>query len=630
MHDLYCQAIERGYLTSLDVHLGQFLASRMGFSESDQNDDQALRKARFSFLVAWLSAENRAGHVCLNLNYLNPSRIFSGRDYELVNHIWTQLENPTGQDWLDILTDNITVSGGSENTPLILWQSRLYFQRMWLDESLVADYFLQASQTMSEVSGQLPVILDQLFPEQNREIDWQKVAVAVALTRKVAIISGGPGTGKTTTVAKLLAALYLSQIDTYSSLRIVAAAPTGKAAARLTESLSQAFTALPVSDELRQSLPQEALTLHRLLGAKQNQRSVIHNADNPLHLDVLIIDEASMVDLSMMAKVIEALPVHARLILIGDREQLSSVEAGAVLGDLCYFAQSGYSPERGAELDRLTHYQLPTEKMYSPVSDSIGLLQKSYRFTQSSGIGQLANSIKLGEVAAVKNILLQSQYSDIEYFTLHGEQNYQQAISHCVQGYQTYLNYLTQDIIDHSTALSYFSEFRVLCALREGRFGVQGINRQIENYLTSKHYLKSVQDDPWYIGRPVMILKNSPALGIYNGDIGITLYTDASKTKKRVYFQLADGSVQGFSPYRLPEHETAFAMTVHKSQGSEFNQVCFIMPTEFSPLLTRSLFYTAVTRAKQKLLLFADLPVLEKSVQTQIERQSGLVQKLIF
>lgn len=621
MQNLFAQAVQKNLFTSLDIHLGSFLSQKADLS--------VVQKDRLHFLVAWLSAETRAGHVCIDITQLSQYRLFYGREADLTAQFWSQLGHPELNDWLSALSAPIVVSDGQTNTPLVLYGYQLYFQRMWLDENKIAEYFLQASTEKQGNIALLSPVLNQLFPVLTPDVDWQKIAVAIALTRKIAIISGGPGTGKTTTVAKLLAALLSEHShDESHSLRIVAAAPTGKAAARLTESLNNAVTQLSLDDALHRLLPKEAMTLHRLLGAQPNSRQFVYHQDNPLHLDILIIDEASMVDLSMMARVIEALPSDARLILLGDREQLSSVEAGAVLGDLCSFAEKGYSVERAAEVAQLTGYQLPSVTMAPAISDSICLLHKSYRFGASSGIGLLAESVKTGNVTQTKQLLMHHQYADIDFHLLITEQDYQQVIAQCVAGYRTYLDYLRTDNPEAKLALDYFSRFRLLCALREGFFGVQGLNRQIERGLAEQRLIHLTQHDEWYIGRPVMILKNSAGLGLYNGDIGITLYTDKNRTKKRVYFQLADGSVQGFSPYRLPEHETAFAMTVHKSQGSEFEHTCFILPNEYSPLLTRSLLYTAITRAKQKITLFATESILEKTIQSQVERQSGLIKLL--
>lgn len=598
-------------ISLLDIHLAAFLSHK-----AKLNDDLTLK--RFSYMVLSLSKEVRLGHVCLDLTLLNQSSI----DPKL----WLDLESPQDVDWKHTLKqaqNNQVVSDGLTLTPLIFINNRLYFQRMWLDEKNVAYYFNHTTfNEKIDSSVNFNTILDQLFTEHHTEIDWQKVAVAVALTRKVAIISGGPGTGKTTTVAKILAAI----LQTQPTARIVTTAPTGKAASRLTESLSQALNKLPFESLNNKT---EAITLHRLLGAKADNRSFTYHKKNPLNLDVLVIDEASMVDLNMMARVIEALPPSARLILLGDKDQLSSVEAGAVFGDLCHFIENGYSESRASELSQLTGYVVPSIPSVASITDSICLLKKSYRFNESSGIGLLANAVKEGYDSKVSQLLGDEILDDINYHPLSSKSSYQALLHDSVKHYQHYLDAIVHHgNNDIALILEKFAQYRLLCAVRDGLFGVQGLNKQIEALLIKKKLIQPKHKDGWYIGRPIMILRNSTALGLYNGDIGITLTAEHDKSKLRVYFPFSDGSIKGFSPYRLPEHETAYAMTIHKSQGSEFDHVNIILPTDYSPLLNRSLLYTAITRAKRTVAIYAESKILALSVKNQIHRESGLAQQI--
>ncbi|OCG24225.1 exodeoxyribonuclease V subunit alpha [Gilliamella sp. wkB108] len=595
----------------LDIHLANFLTSKA------QLNDEIWAK-RFSFLILSLSMEVREGHVCLSLSRLTQQNIEP--------EIWLALLSPTEQDWITTLehaTKKQVVSSGEQLSPLIFTQNKLYFQRMWLDEKLVAHYFNHTTLEQKPfTTNDLKNILDQLFTNNEVTIDWQKVAVAVALTRKVAIISGGPGTGKTTTVAKILAGIML----TTPNARIVTAAPTGKAASRLTESLSRAIDLLSFQSL---NIRAEAVTLHRLLGAKADNRSFSYHKNNPLHVDVLVIDEASMVDLNMMARVIDALSTSARLILLGDKDQLSSVEAGAVFGDLCAFIASGYSEGRAEELSYLTGYFVPVNQNVASITDSICLLQKSYRFNESSGIGLLANAVKEGHYLTVNKLLADASLKDVQYHPLSSQQAYESVLNDCVTHYKHYLNtikrYGNDDI---ALILDKFAEYRLLCAVREGLFGVEGLNKQIESLLAKDNLIRLKNKETWYIGRPIMILRNSASLGLYNGDIGITLAAEHDSSKLRVYFPFADGSIKGFSPFRLPEHETAYAMTIHKSQGSEFDHVNIILPTDYSPLLNRSLLYTAITRAKKSVSIYAEAKILERIVKSQIYRESGLAEQI--
>ncbi|MGF1752373.1 exodeoxyribonuclease V subunit alpha [Vibrio makurazakiensis] len=497
------------------------------------------------------------------------------------------------------------------------------------------DAQLQAATQVSDLD-----VLDSLVPNSVC-LNWQKVAAAVALSRRFAVISGGPGTGKTTTVTKLLSAMVEQSIGEGRIPTIRLVAPTGKAAARLTESIGKAIEQLPLSPEVKANIPTESSTLHRLLGAIPNRAEFRHNRDNLLHLDILVVDEASMVDLSMMYKLVDALPDHARLILLGDKDQLASVEAGAVLGDICSFNQVGYSANQGKLISQLTGFSyLPTansdRQVRSPaIADSLCMLQKSYRFDARSGIGQLAKAINSGFVQHVDKVL-GSGFPDIENHPLSSD-SYNVMLKTLVAEYGHYLERMdTLKQKEESQedkakeVLSLFSRCRLLCAIREGDFGVSGLNTRIEKALSARRMIVT-NDELWYHGRPVMVTQNDHGLGLYNGDIGICMLDSSSQDETprlKVYFELPDGSVKAILPSRVPEHETAYAMTIHKSQGSEFDLTLMILPPDFTPILTRELIYTGITRAKNNLMMFCDNSVLKRGVKVRTARESGLVSRL--
>lgn len=600
------QAIEKRLLRPLDLQFARLLA--------DESQPAWLLAA------VCVSAEAGDGHVCLPLTHLTEEMLFAGRQPELAKALWQAAGAPAC--WQTALSDWPALGNGDIATPLVLSHGRLYLHRLWQSEGQVARFFTLQTDSASEDIAASRTALSALFGDAPD--DWQKIAAAVALTRKTSVISGGPGTGKTTTVAKLLAAMIrLSQ----GSLRIQLAAPTGKAAARLTESLGKALQALPVTDEERAHFPNEAITLHRLLGAQPDSQRLRYHAANRLHLDVLVVDEASMVDLSMMAKLIAALPDHARVVFLGDRDQLASVEAGAVLGDICRCAESGYSLLRAQQLAGLTRCELDgREDVVAPsVRDSICLLRKSYRFDATSGIGQLARAVNLGNVRDVQK-MFEAAYDDVDFRALHSGEAYQAMLDAVAEGYRPFLQRV------HARApadeiIAAFAQYRLLCALRDGPFGVQGLNQRLEQRLLQRQHIRRPPvGSRWYNGRPVMITRNDSALGLFNGDTGITLRDSEGQLK--VYFPLPDGSIKAVQPSRLPVHETAWAMTVHKSQGSEFDHTALVMPAQFSPVLTRELVYTAITRARQRLTLYSDPAVFHRAVQLQTQRRSGLVDRL--
>ena len=597
MQEHLLEAVEQRVLRRLDVQFAMMVAG---------NDEPAVMLA-----AAILSRDAGEGHVCLPL-----SRLRAEAKSAALQACFALFDQEP--DWTATLLRSRAVSAGDEPTPLVLTGERLYLNRMWRYERAVASFFSEANQPLPHDSADVQRTLNALFTS-DEAVNWQKVAAAVALTRRISVISGGPGTGKTTTVARLLAALI--QMAGEEKCRIRLAAPTGKAAARLTESLGGALQKLPLTEAQRARFPTEASTLHRLLGAQPGSQRLRYHAGNPLHLDVLVVDEASMIDLTMMSRLIEALPPHARVIFLGDRDQLASVEAGAVLGDICTWASAGFTVRRAQELASMTGCEM--EGNVSPVAgalrDSLCLLQKSYRFGSDSGIGQLAAAVNRGDRHAIRSVF-DGKFSDIEKKQLQSGEEYLAMLEDALKGYQHFLDSVQQQASE-AEILAAFGRYQLLCALRDGPFGVAGLNERLEQVLAQKRRIGRQPHSRWYEGRPVMISRNDSALGLFNGDIGIALDRGQGL---RVWFQMPDGSVKSVQPSRLPEHETAWAMTVHKSQGSEFDHAALILPNQMSPVVTRELVYTAITRARRRLSLYADEGVLTQAVTTRTERRSGL------
>lgn len=602
MDELLLEAASQRLLRPLDVQFALMVA---------QEAHPAVKLA-----AAVLSRDAGEGHVCLPISRLRTDEFLSGKTNELREQLLAQAGVP--DDWSALLLASEAVSDGERPTPIVLCGDRLYLNRMWRNELTVARFFNEANQVVDVDEALLAQTLDALFPASD-EIDWQKVAAAVALTRRISVISGGPGTGKTTTVARLLAALI--QTTRQPRCRIRLAAPTGKAAARLTESLGEALRRLPLTDEQKALLPTEASTLHRLLGAQPGSQRMRYHAGNPLHLDVLVVDEASMIDLPMMARLIDALPEHGRVIFLGDRDQLASVEAGAVLGDICAWVNAGYTAGRAAQLERLTGHPVPAGEsdVAGALRDSLCLLQKSYRFGSHSGIGSLARAVNNGDRHGVRATLRQA-FEDIVLHPLSTTEEYEAMLEQSQAGYGRYLQ-LLRERAEPEALIAAFGEFQLLCALRDGPYGVSGVNEQLEQMLNRRRAITLPRHSRWYEGRPVMISRNDSALGLFNGDIGIALERGEGL---RVWFPMPDGSIKSVQPSRLPEHDTAWAMTVHKSQGSEFDHAALILPAKIVPLVTRELVYTAITRAKQRLSIYANEQVLTQSIVARTERRSGL------
>ncbi len=549
----------------------------------------------------------RQGNVCVALDDMAGRPLLD--DNEGAGGVLPELA-----PWLAELMASPVVGGPGDFRPLVLDATRLYLTRYWrYEQELAAQLLARGAGGRTVDRERLVGALAALFPAPAPGLDCQRLAATVAALRNLCLISGGPGTGKTFTVVKLLA--LLQELAAPAVLRIGLVAPTGKAAGRLQESIRGAKGRLELPPELLARIPEATATIHRLLGARPGSPSFRHHRANPLPLDVLVVDEASMVDLALIAKVVDALPESARLILLGDRDQLASVEAGSVLGDICSGKEgNGFSQEFAGELTRAGFAELP----HAPggvLADSIVLLEKSYRFDAAGAIGRLARAVNAGDAEEVVAVLRDGATGEPALHHWQEEASLARLREAVLAGFADYLASPSP-----CEALEAFNRFRVLCAHRRGRFGVAGMNDWVEGVLAEAGLIRC--DGYWYRGRPVMITRNHPALHLYNGDIGITLADEAGRL--RVFFAAADNSIRSLAPARIPEHETAFAVTVHKSQGSEFDGVALLLPEKISPVLSRELVYTAITRAKARFGLWGDEAILREAVRRRVRRTSGL------
>lgn len=640
---------ELGWLRELDRAFAQFLA------ELDP-DAQPL----VILGGALVSHQLGQGHVCLDLaaTLKQPDFALSlppeGETVEQIRHLPSQLLAGVSLDeWLAAcraspLLDDATAG----KAPLVLARDCLYLRRYWDYERHVAARVGERLHAVSAAPAGLRQRLATLFPEPvivdgTPLLDWQKLACALAVRSGFTLITGGPGTGKTTTVVRLLALLQEAALADGAPLRLSLAAPTGKAAARLTESIGAQVASLPVDAAVREHIPTAVSTLHRLLGSLPGSRHFRHDAGNPLPLDVLVVDEASMIDLEMMARLLDALPAHARLILLGDKDQLASVEAGAVLGDLCRDAEiGGYDAATRAWLEEQTGESLDGAALQfgeQRLAQHVAVLRYSRRFGDSSGIGRLARAVNEGDATRAREILAAGG-SDLHAVRVAGEHDrvLERRLLEGVSGAPGYAHYL-ETMRNRRPApeadlsvweawaaevLAAFDRFQLLCAVRRGPWGVDALNERIASALQRHGLLE--QDRGWYEGRPVIVTRNDHSLGLMNGDIGIALRLPMSTTSTealRVVFPRNDGSgtLRYVLPSRLGPVETVFAMTVHKSQGSEFAHCALLLPDTLSPVLTRELIYTSITRARQWFSLLESRPsVFEQAVLRGVERRSGL------
>jgi exodeoxyribonuclease V alpha subunit len=521
-------------------------------------------------------------------------------------------------------TKSVGVPG--DYRPLVLdTANRLYLYRYWKYESDLANALISMVSDLPEVDTELlKAGLARLFSKISETPDWQRIAAAAAIRSRFCVISGGPGTGKTTTVVKIIA-LLLEQAKGHR-MRIALAAPTGKAAARLKESIFKAGKDLDDATAIAGDIPADVSTLQRLLGVIPDSCRFRHNADNPLPFEAVVVDEASMVPLGLMASLVEALAPGTRLILLGDRDQLASVEAGAVLGDICNTGYGfGFSPPFQAFIAEATGSDIPESfagEGGSLLADSVVVLQKNYRFAEDSGIGLVSRAINDGKAAAVLEDMKNGTTGGLILYETPPRDSLQKKLAKAViNGFADYLRFENPDEV-----LVAFDRFRVLCALRQGIYGVDGINSLIETCLAKEGVIRP--EKQWYHGRPVMVMINDYSLKLFNGDIGIALNDPESEIGLSVYFPSVNGVARKYSPYRLPAHETVFAMTIHKSQGSEFERVLLIIPPTSHKILTREILYTGLTRARISVELWSNDEIFTSSCEKRIQRRSGLRQAL--
>lgn len=545
----------------------------------------------------------RLGHVCVDLKQFERGFLAGQKD-----GVSVELRLPQPELWQEILKTSPLVSDGGKMTPLVLQYNRLYLTRYWQYEKRLAQGLLKrAGRLTPDIDGQLLQDgLDRLFAQHNEyDISEQRHAAEIAVRRQLTIISGGPGTGKTTTVTKILALLQEQSLAaTGSPLAVFLLAPTGKAAARLSQSVRDRIDGLEIGREVKAGMPEHASTIQRALGYQPRTPTLFrYNRENPLPADVVLVDEASMVDVALMAKLFDAVPETARFILLGDHNQLVSVEVGSILGDICHAAETN---KQGG------------------LAECVVYLKTSFRFEKGKGIGRLAEAVNLGKPEKVVSLLKDAGHEEIALHAVRAANKVgMELCQEVVEGYRDYL--MAADPLE---ALQAFERFRVLCAHRHGFGGVEHLNSVIEGLLAKDGLLAPRKD--WYKGQPVMIRANNYPLRLFNGDVGIVWPDPADNNTLRVYFfgESPDDDLRSFPPLRLPQHETVFAMTIHKSQGSEFDRVAVVFPPEESPVLSRELLYTAISRAREQLVIFADEDVLYKAITNRIERASGLSDRL--
>ncbi len=585
----------------IDAHVGSLCAE--GSRDPDHLEEMF-------FVGAAVSRALRAGHPCVLLSELAETKVSPGDHHEtgeehallfafsLVDELRQRVQRSSAVSTCSLSLDEESVP----STPLVFdGHDRIYATRFFEHERRLAhalSRLVSRAGSGTEDDTWIESRLDHYFPQpiEPGTRDRQREAAQAALQHRLCVVSGGPGTGKTSTVVKILVLLCeVAERAGRALPRILLMAPTGKAAARLNESIERALFAMNLAPTLASALTPRAMTIHRALGVRfDSSTRYLRSSDYPFSADVVLIDECSMVDLSLMRHVCEALSADARLVLLGDRHQLASVEAGSVFSELCHALGSGGE----AGLSELTY---------------------SYRFGPDSGIAALSTLIRDGQTERLDHFLKQS-HSDVSFHpAISEERGLGKLLALALSKWERAFS-----APDAASAFSELSKFRILAAHRKGLFGVEQLNQMVAHMLVERGKIPSANQ--LSRGQLLMIVENDPTMGLNNGDIAI-VWPDASG-RLMACFATEGHKMRQIAPGQLPAHELCFAMTIHKSQGSEYDSVALVLPPETSPILSRELAYTGVTRAKGAVSVFSDRAALVRATNHSIVRRSGLGQAL--
>lgn len=653
--DLLHFFVEKHYCGYIDCYFSAFIAHQ----KKSENAETYLGYWLLSLLV---SRAYGLGHTALPQKYLYQPQYWF-------------LENDQSEERLAVITALLKIVFGLESregfpseevfknlwkpllfnvsAPLVVTEHGLYLERNYVQEGIIVELFksIDSINLSKEEMDYIKARLKIYFENSTKTLNWQKFAAANAILNRISVISGGPGTGKTTTVFKILQTLidlhHYQEKEEQAPFTILLAAPTGKAAARLSESILGQIRQLQLSVEeapieiqtsVRQQLekiPHVGQTLHRLLGIHPFTRKPRYNRFNPLNFDLLVVDEASMIDQQMLVQLIGALPLEGRVIFLGDKDQLSSVEAGAIMHELC--VSENYTLPHIEKLHQLLGETLPQSQLVNPQKTAfnyLSFLKQSYRFSEDSGLGKLAkivnNEAEIGFLEQFKEMMAliktgekrsENQHQNsLQYTPLPIVESKLQTFIR--QAFQPYITFLKQGqgIAFAEEAFKVFSKLGVLSARRTGEYGAIELNELIRKTLFPQEYHRE-----FFHGLPIMVTHNSVENNLFNGDIGLILKNEAGQL--RAYFEDVD-SARVFSIHALPKFETAFAMTIHKSQGSEFQKILLFLGEEPSVFLTKELFYTGITRAKESVHIFANDQAIQAALKGRVDRFSFIHQRL--
>lgn len=603
--DFLRDLLNKNSISPLNYYFAQFIAQN-----SNQSMNSLLCKT-----AAFLSYRQQQGDTCINLAEYANQQVWQD-DSSSYCHKFTF---PNLDEWKKGLKASGCVSIGEELQPMRMDDNLLFLSRFYKHEYFISQNLLKRTEkaNYSIFDDSLMQILDKLFPSNSIELDQQKLAAVISVIHNFSVISGGPGTGKTTTLIKLICLLIAQQQD----ISIKLCAPTGKASKRMIEAISQSKEGVQVEENIKQKIPNSSSTLHRLLGYQRGQFE--YNEHNKLIIDCLIIDEASMVDIELFSAVLKALPEECKLILLGDRDQLSSVDAGHVFNDICgQGSEIIYSETVREAYSEILNFNLEfnNKESNTPISNSIALLSKSYRFDQTSHLALLANAVNSANLNQI-DILFEQKNDDLKFFNPLENQLTDAAKSFIYKQYEEVIK------ADNATyAINLLSQFQVLSSVKKGYFGVKYLNQMINEYFYQKGLIQNAEI---FNGLPIIITKNNHELSLYNGDVGIVWEI---KGQYYAFFKQSDHSLKQVALTNLIHYEAAWVITVHKSQGSEYQSVMLLLPphAQNKHQNHRELVYTAITRAKKQFYYCGKIEDLKTASLNKTQRSTQLSQKLLW
>ena len=601
---------ELGVLSELDLALAETLGRVAG-----ERDERVLVAA------ALASSAVQAGHTCLEL-----ARVAERTILDETGAPAQGVEFPAPAVWLEALRASRLVASDEtspkEPRPLVLGgASRVYLARYCEYERRLAEALVRrvGQDERGLDAERLRADLERLFPAGASGSSDQRLAALLAVLSRVSVISGGPGTGKTFTVAKILALLQGQALAAgREPYRIELLAPTGKAAQRLGEAIRKNLAELPLDADVARAIPESAATIHRALKVQARTPTRFrYGRENPLPADVVVVDEASMVDLALMTKLVDAVPESSRLILLGDKDQLASVEAGSILADMYAGRANGVSVACAERVERLAGDRLPKSGAEPSLADGMVELVVSHRFREGGAIFELARAVNAGDAQRALAVLRASEQVTLE--PLPEPERFARTLGPVVE--EKFGRLGSAPLAEKLVLLD---GFRLLCAHRRGPYGVETLNEWARLHLQKRGLLDA--DGDFYDGRPIIVTANDHQVELYNGDVGV-VGRERTGELLSARFPSAEGR-RSVPLALLPPHETAFAMSVHKAQGSEFDDVLLVLGDRPSPLFTRELIYTAVTRARRRVRIFGSADILAGAIVARVQRASGLRERL--